>query len=173
MLGLEHPCSGLQMTMLHFRVLFQARPPPRRSWKRLCAAQQRRWNSVFSSLRGADSVCVSHWPGSTRCSADSTCLNRAGTGWWVWKHVDRHVLKGAHCLIHIYTAWRQCNALDTLETEAFVQHGNTRSQLSRKDLYWMTQITQYVLFKVLHFLNTCQEKFQGFEKLTSLLFCCF
>lgn len=101
--------------MLHFRVLFPARLPHRQSpylfWKghkNVVRRSAMQLKPRLSSLRDADLVHASPWPWSPQCSADTTCLNRVGSGWWVWIHVDRHMLKWARCLIQSQTSWWQC-----------------------------------------------------------------
>lgn len=74
-------------------VFFQVRPHQRppgsdRITTRLCVFQPQSCSLFLSSRQEANSERASHWPGSSRPSAGSTCLNRAGSGWWVWTRAN-------------------------------------------------------------------------------------
>lgn len=87
-------------------VFFQARPHQRppgsdRITTRLCVFQQRSCSLLLSSLQEADSERASHWPGSSGPSAGSTCLNRAGSGWWVWTCGTTRTHQPTHTMEHM------------------------------------------------------------------------
>lgn len=90
--------------------------------------QQRSCALLLSSLQEADSECVSHWPGSSGPSADSTCLNRAGSGGWAWTRMNTHT--NTHKRTHFDLLLCCFCASEQLEW-AGDHFRNTESRLSR------------------------------------------